>query len=71
MITEFRAKHLEKVGTINGFTDRIKVPKHDDADADEFYVGEILKDENEAFERTRDFEPELYLSNRLALRYAP
>ncbi len=61
-------KHLEKMGTINGLTDRIKLPDVDDQDSDEFYVGEIVKDENEAFEKTVNFIKQLYRQNQLELR---
>ncbi len=61
-------KHLEEMGTINGLTDRIKRPGVDDQDADEFYVGEIVKDEHEAFEKTVNFIKKLYQQNQLALR---
>ena len=61
-------KHLEKMGTINGFTDRIKLAGVDDSDPDEFYVGEILDDEVQAFDRTKDFVRQLYDKNLLNLR---
>ncbi len=61
-------KHLEDMGTINGLTDRIKLPDVDDNDPDEFYVGEIIKDENEAFEKTVNFIRKLYQNNQLELR---
>ena len=60
-------KHLEKVGTINGITDRIKVQGIDDDDDDKYYVAESVHDENEAFERTRSFVRGLYQTNQLTL----
>ncbi|MBI5145829.1 MAG: LOG family protein [Thaumarchaeota archaeon] len=62
------AKHLENVGTINGFTDRIKVPGINDNDDDEYYLGEFVKDENEAFEKTREYIRQLYSKNQLELK---
>lgn len=60
-------KHLIKAGTINDFSDRIKIPGVDDQLPDDRYVAKFVADENEAFEVVKKHVQEMYNRNNLSL----
>lgn len=61
-------KHLEANGTINSLDDRIKVKGIDSNMPDDYYVAEIVKDENEAFDLAINHLKYLQSQNMLSLK---
>lgn len=61
-------KHLEEIGTINGYSDYLKYPGVDDDRQNQFYVGEFVDSEEEAFKVTKEHIEFLYKTNQLTLR---